>query len=319
MVDVIGRVKAWPKPGDDCLARSLELHCGGVAANCALALSRWGVDARLVGCVGRDLFGDYLLRSLKSAGVNVRGVQRTTHAMTGLLYVNVTADGQRTFFGSRGANCVAPRPAAGGLLPRSAVGAHLVGYNFLDAGPERMARQISQTIRARGGWVSLDVGAAPSQQVPRKILQACRNVDILFVNKGEAKALTGASRARKAFALLQEAGPREVVLKLDKRGCVVAQGGKLTLVPSFAVPAVDSTGAGDAFVAAFLQARLRGWTVTEAALTANAAGAAAASVVGAGENMPGILKVAHLLRTRRLDRSWDPVRLRVLKRLRKLL
>src|SRR5207245_10672693 len=61
IVDVIGRVKAWPEPGDDCLAPRLEMHCGGVAANCAFALARWGVRPRVVGCVGRDNFGGYLL------------------------------------------------------------------------------------------------------------------------------------------------------------------------------------------------------------------------------------------------------------------
>jgi hypothetical protein len=49
-VDMLGRVKAWPKPGQDCLAPQLEMHCGGVGANSALALARWGVDVRLAGC-----------------------------------------------------------------------------------------------------------------------------------------------------------------------------------------------------------------------------------------------------------------------------
>src|SRR3989441_8073216 len=94
IVDVIGRVKAWPQPGDDCLAPRLEMHCGGVAANCAFALARWGMRPRLLGCVGRDNFGEYLLHMLRRARVDVRWVQRSAKAMTGLLYVNVTPDGR---------------------------------------------------------------------------------------------------------------------------------------------------------------------------------------------------------------------------------
>src|SRR5881409_2290862 len=168
--DIIGRVKAWPEPGDDCLAPRLEMHCGGVAANCAFAFAGWGVRPRLLGCVGRDNFGAYLLRRLRAAGVDVRWVQRSAKAMTGLLYVNVTPDGQRTFFGSRAANGLVRRVAQGSAFYRGAAGAHVVGYNFLDPATEKAARQLMRTIRARGGWIALDVGALPSQQIPRKIL-----------------------------------------------------------------------------------------------------------------------------------------------------
>ena len=64
-VDILGRVQTWPEPGDDFLAPSLELHCGGVGANCALALRQWGVEALLVGCVGEDRFGDFALDGLR--------------------------------------------------------------------------------------------------------------------------------------------------------------------------------------------------------------------------------------------------------------
>ncbi len=314
-VDVIGRVKAWPEPGDDCLAPRLEMHCGGVAANCAFALLRWGVPARLLGCVGRDEFGDYMLRSLKKSGVDVRWVQRTRENLTGMVYINVTPNGQRTFFGSRGAN-QAVRPL--GIRPamfRGAAAAILMGYNFLDPGPEKLARQILKVIRARGGWVSLDVGMAASKEIPRKILRLSHEVDILFASGDEAAALTATRDPHRALAALHETGAREIVLKLGKRGCLFAEGGALRQVPAFAVHAVDSTGAGDAFVAAFLQARLRGWSNFEAAVAANAAGAVAASVVGAGQKLPGALEVARLLRAQRLGGEWGAVRLRVLRRL----
>jgi ribokinase len=96
---------------------------------------------------------------------------------------------------------------------------------------------------------------------------------------------------------------------------MIAEDGAPVVVPSFSVRTVDSTGAGDAFLAGFLQARLRGWSAAEGALAANAAGALAASIVGAGENMPGARDIAAFLRTRRLAARWDAVRLRVLARL----
>jgi sugar/nucleoside kinase (ribokinase family) len=314
-MDVIGRVDAWPSPGGECLCPQLELHCGGVGANCALAIAPWGIEVCLLGCVGQDVFGELLLDTLRETGVDTGGVQRNSRCLTGLLYINVTPDGQRTFFGSRGANqFMDPRRVAPGLLLRSAA-AHLVGYSFLNPGPEKMARQILRKFHARGKWVSFDVGMEPSKRIPQKILRLLPQVDLLFVSSDEAAVLTGKSNPRKSFLQFQQAGAREIVMKLGKRGCLISDGGILREVPPFAVRAVDSTGAGDAFTAAFLQARLRGWSALEAALAANAAGAAAASRVGAGTMLSDVTGTLRLLRTQRMKRTWEEIRLQILSRL----
>jgi ribokinase len=319
--DVVGRVHRWPQPGEECLAERVELHCGGVGANCALALRRWGISPQLIGCVGRDAFGEVLLETLNKHGVGLRWIQRTNATMTGFLYIHVTRDGQRTFFGSRGANgLLQSQPRNSSLLnqPSSsgpALPAILMGYSFLDAGPRKAAKQLLRAVHQRGGWVALDVGVEPACKVPRQILGVLKHVDLLFASSQEAAALTGRRNPRDAFAQLRKAGAREVVIKLGKRGCLIQQDRVTSIVPTFAVKAVDSTGAGDAFTAAFLQARLRGWSAAEAAVAGNAAGAAAAAVVGAGESLPTLRQIAHLLRSQRLNGSWDARRLQVLRRL----
>src|SRR5271156_1588788 len=139
-VDIMGRVKAWPEPGEDCLAQKLEIRCGGVGANCALGLTRWGVATRLVGCVGQDIFSDYVLKVLEENKVDVRCVQRTGAAMTGMFYINVTPDGERTFFGGRGANAQLRMPHRSAALHNEAVAAHIAGHSFLDRGPAQVAK-----------------------------------------------------------------------------------------------------------------------------------------------------------------------------------
>jgi ribokinase len=313
--DLIARVDSWPEPGAECLARRVELHCGGVGANCALALRRWGVDARLIACVGEDDFGRSLLKMLAKNGVDVRYVQRTRKAMTGLLYINVTPDGQRTLFGSRGANRMVRRPASGSTALKRAMAANLNGYSFLDPGPARVARQILRTVQARGGWVSMDVGMEPCARIPGEMVRVARQVDLLFVSNEEAALLTGARDPGESLARLRRAGVRDLVMKLGKQGCLILHQGVVRQVPPFAVRPVDSTGAGDAFTAAFLQARLRGWPVAEAAVAANAAGAASVSVVGAGEKAPSLRQIGRLLRAQTLKAPWDVARLRVLRRI----
>ena len=144
-VDIMGRVKTWPEPGEDCLAQKLEIRCGGVGANCALGLAGWGVSAQLVGCVGQDIFSDYVLKVLEANKVDVRCVQRTGAAMTGMFYINVTPDGERTFFGGRGANArlrVPPRKAG---LTTAAAAAHIAGHSFLDRGPAQVRQTSDQS------------------------------------------------------------------------------------------------------------------------------------------------------------------------------
>ena len=313
-MDMIGRVDAWPAPGGECLCPKLELHCGGVGANCALAIVPWGINVRLFGCVGQDRFGDLLLETLRKTGVDIGGVQRSSRALTGLLYINVTRDGQRTFFGSRGANQFMGPPKVPASWLRSCAAAHLVGYSFLNPGPEKMARRILRQFHSCGKLVSLDVGMEPCKRIPKKILRLLPHVDLLFVSSDEAASLTGRSNPREAFLRFERAGAKEIVMKLGKRGCLISDGGILREVPSFAVQVVDSTGAGDAFTAAFLQARLRGWSPREAALVANAAGAAAASRVGAGTMLSDIAGTLKVLRTQRLKGTWEEIRLQILSR-----
>jgi ribokinase len=316
-VDIIARVKSFPEPGEECLAACLELHCGGVGANYALALRQWKISPRLVACIGRDDFAAFLLRTLVNYRVDVSNVQRTSGAVTGLLYINVTPNGQRTFFGSRGANRFLSMPGTCRILNRARA-LSMMGYSFLDPGPEATAKQLLKAVHAHGGWASLDIGMAPSQQIPSKILQIVKQVDLLFASSDEATVLTGIHDPRKSFHQLEKMGARYVVMKLGKRGCLIRQEGELCHVPSFAVRTIDTTGAGDAFAAAFLQASLRGWTRAEAALSANAAGAAAVAMAGAGENMPTLRQIAHIVRTQRLKQPWDTIRSRIFRRIRKL-
>jgi len=245
--------------------------------------------------------------------VNVRSVRRTGKTMTGMLYINVMPDGQRTFFGSRGANQLVRRlgQRESSLLERARA-ASLIGYSFLDEGGEAAAQQIIAAVRRKNGWVALDAGMEPSKKIPEKLLRLARTVDLLFVSNEEATTLTGYRKPEKAFNSLLNLAIPDVVMKLGKRGCLIVDDGTVRQVPSFAVRAVDSTGAGDAFTAAFLQGRLRGWRTDEAALSANAAGTAAAGVVGAGERLPTLQQIVRVLRAQRLKKPWDAVRLRVL-------
>ena len=315
-VDILARLEKFTGLGEDYLVPALEPHCGGVGANVALALARWGVSVRLLGCAGRDWFGDLALHFLERERIDISFVGRTDRALTGLFFIAVSADGQRTMFGSRGANGLLTLTGAWECLDGIRA-VHLVGYSFLTPSAAQLSELLIEEARQRNLWVSLDVGMAPARQIPQLVLQAAKKASMLFVSFEEAQALTGQRDKLDAFGALEESAGPEVILKLGENGCLFRDEGQVGEAPAFRVSAVDTTGAGDAFAAAFLRARLHGWSQPEAVLLANAAGAAAASVLGAGEVMPEPGKILSVLQLNHLADQWESVRIRVLERLSK--
>ena len=212
-IDLLAHYDAEPAWGLDNLVGELVQQCGGVGANVAVALAQWGIRARLVGSVGTDAFGERALNFLATRNVDLKLVKCTSRAPTGLIFIAVRPGGQRTIFGSRGAN-------AEFRLDRDAIsfddvaGVHLVGYNFLSPGGEEAAEFLLEEAHRRGAWVALDPGMAPCQYIPEKITQVAERVDYLIVGLGEAMALYGHPELSAALARMKAChtcGPKEEI------------------------------------------------------------------------------------------------------------
>jgi ribokinase len=314
-VDVLARLEAPLRVGGDSMSPELKLHLGGVGANTAVALARLGLPARLMGMVGQDWFGDFALSVLEAEGVDTSSVQRTERSPTGLVFVAVEPGGQRTMFGSRGANREVALPEDKQAYWDGVAALHVVGYAFLSPAGDTTARGLLSEASTRGLPASLDVGNDPSRLARKAILQVAERLDILIAAFDEAAALTGLAEVHSIVEALEQRGARQVVLKRSAQGCWVRDQGELRNAPAFPVEVVDTTGAGDVFTAALLRARLDGWPWAEAAVFANAAGGLASAVVGAGEQAPRLGAVKRLLETSPLPREWDSVRVQVLERL----
>ena len=314
-IDLLAHHAGEPAWGLDNLVPELVQECGGVGANVAVALAQWGTRVRLAGCVGTDGFGQRATDFLASRKVDLRAVQRTDAAPTGLIFISVRPDGQRTIFGSRGAN-------GHFQLDKSAVsldgvaGVHLVGYNYLTANGAEASDWLLEEAHRCGAWVSLDVGMAPAQHIAERILQVAERVDYLFVGLSEALAIYGHPETKVALARMKTGGAKEVVVKLAEKGSLIFEAGSWCEVPPFAVESRDSTGSGDAFAAAYLRARMSGWTRAEAALAGNAAGAAAAATPGAAESMPDPKQILRLVSSTKVAAAWEPARQSLAERLR---
>ncbi len=300
-VDIIAHFSSYPAKGGDALAYSTEFHCGGSAANTAIALSGLGLEVILISRVGSDPLASKALNSLGEAGVALTGLQRDPAAMTGLMYIIVTPDGERTMLGHRGANVLTDPNQIREECIRAARLFHLSGYALL-ADPQRSAALLGLEIACRHGLtVTLDPGMSVPQAVMGEIRALLPVIDILLPNLPEAQHLTGATAPEDCARALLEGGVSVVALKLGEGGCLVGNDGGLFRVPSFAIETRDTTGAGDTFAAGFIAGFLGGLDWRSAAVLGNAMGAMAAARVGAGTSVPRVREVLDLLREHRQE------------------
>jgi ribokinase len=295
-VDIIGHFAEYPGKGEDALAYSTEIHCGGSAANTAMALAQMGIRTQLIARVGPDSWALKALSCLNEAGVDPRGLQRDPAAMTGLMYVVVTRDGERTILGHRGANVFTdPRQIHEEDISEARL-FHLSGYTLL-AEPQRSAALLALEIACRYGLiVTLDPGMTASKATLETMHAMLPVIDILMPSLPEAQDLTSLSQPEDCARALLDMGVRTVALKLGREGSLIASEEGLERIPAFPIDARDSTGAGDSFAAGFIAGLLGGLDQQGAAVLGNALGAMAAARVGAGTAFPQARDVLDLLR-----------------------
>ncbi|HSR34118.1 MAG TPA: sugar kinase [Anaerolineae bacterium] len=295
-VDIIAYFPSYPAKGQDALASSTEFHCGGSAANTAIGLARMGLEVSLISRVGVDPWASKALDALCEAGVLPAGIQRDLTAMTGLMYVVVTPDGERTILGDRGANSYTEPNEIDVDEIRDARLFHLSGYALL-TDPQRSAALLALEVACRH---DLTVTLDPGMSVPQAALDEMRAllpvVDIFLPSLAESQRLVGLTIPEECAEALLETGVRLVALKLGRDGCLIASKEGLIRVPGFAVETRDTTGAGDHFAAGYIAGFLGGLDSYSTAVLANAMGAVAAACTGAGTSIPSTEEVVDLLR-----------------------
>ncbi|GEM83263.1 ribokinase [Meiothermus hypogaeus] len=294
-MDLVVRVKRHPLPGETLLGSDYETHHGGKGANQAVAAARMlgraapttkgasavaqGTGVRMIGRVGQDEFGNQLRNALKREGINVNATIPIA-APTGVAFIAVNEEGQNTIIVSPGAN---HRLRPENLSSAEFEGARVVVLQLEI--PLDTVRRAAELGRQAGARVVLN--AAPAQKLPDKLIEY---VDILVVNESEALGLTGVlpdspEMALEVAKVLSEKTPT-VVITLGEQGAVWVGPEGWGHQPVFKVEAVDSTGAGDAFIGALATAICEGKTLPQAVRLGCVAGALAATRVGAQASLP---------------------------------
>jgi len=294
-VDVLMSIPTYPPPGGDAMATGLILRPGGSVANTAIVLAKLGVQVRLIGRTGDDRWADMALAPLLEYNVDVSAVRRDATESTGLIFIPVTPDGERTMFSYRGANTLIPPQEIGPELLQGSRILHISGYNFLTT-PQRTSTWRAVDLAQQAGIpLSLDVGVEPALRARAEIERLLPSVSIILLGMDEARPLFEIDSAEEAAQCALERGVLLAAIKLGRDGCLLADRKRVFRQPGFQVQVVDTTGAGDAFCAGLLFAYLRRLDLAVSASIANASGALAAAVIGGGPVLPGLDQLIHFL------------------------
>lgn len=282
-MDLVARASRIPQAGETIIGGDFHTLPGGKGANQAVAAARLGAQVSMVGRVGQDAFASPLLDNLSAAGIDHTFVTQDLEAATGVALIVVDDAGQNSIVVASGANMR--------LLPADvdAAEAMIATADVLLLQLESPLETVTRAAElARAHQVTLILNPAPARSLPASLLSL---VDVLIPNESETALLTGMpvsdrSEAAAAALALRESGVGTVILTLGERGALLAREEETELFPAFNVTPVDTTAAGDAFVGGFAVALAEGRPVAEAVRWGNAAGALAATQLGAQPSLP---------------------------------
>jgi len=269
-LDLTFRTPRLPKPGETLAGKSCHLCFGGKGANQAVAAARLGAHVAMVGKVGRDVFGEQILKNFQAEGIDAAHVIVADHAATGVAAIVVDDDARNSILVVLGANgCLSPddvRRAADVIRSSSILLCQLEA-------PVEAAIEAFRLARAAGATTVLN--PAPAAPLPDELL---RLTDWCVPNETEAEALTGLpvstwEEAADAAQALRRRGPATVIVTLGERGALLADARRTEAIPAVKITAIDPTGAGDAFLGALAVFTAEGMEMAAAIRKANRAAA----------------------------------------------
>jgi ribokinase len=275
-VDIFYYVNSVEMNSNNVASESI-VELGGKASNVAVALKKLGMEVLITGCVGNDMFGDFIREKLKNFGVNTDYLKECGKD-SGRTAIVVTSDGQNTMFNYPGAN--------------QNFTVEMIDWTIVEEGdalfiqfgiPAETVFELASMAKRAGMIVYVDP-SYPSE-IP---WDAFYYFDYIAPNERELQQISGKKEQEKAAKYLLKKGAESVIVKMGESGARIFLEKKVLDIPSFKTNAVDTTGAGDSFNAAFIYGRLRGLDDEESGKLASLAASITVSRRGTTSSFPSI-------------------------------
>ncbi len=285
-VDFVVSTPALPREGETVLGHSFAKFPGGKGANQSVGISRLGVHVAHIGKVGRDDHGQLLKKNLEEAGVHLNGLIEDESTHTGIAFIQIA---------DMGANSIVVVPGANTCLLPSDLDPFIPLLNRADF--VVLQNEIPMETNLRVARLGREAGAmvvynpAPFREGSDPV---CRLADLIVLNEIELSELTGLPAGTEkeinaaAGKLLEKGETKAVVVTLGARGCMlkVKDRKDAEFFPAAEVTAIDTTAAGDAFIAGLVSSLSEGKDLRESVRVATEVAGYAVTIRGAQSSLP---------------------------------
>jgi len=297
-IDHVLKVSELPLKGETIISESYELHEGGKGANQAVAIGRMGIDVRMIGKIGKDVYGQMLLKSLIHSNVKTENIIIDKKLRTGTALITVDRKGYNTIVLYQGAN--------GGLgiddiLKNKKT---LKKCDIIVLQQEIPKEVIQFTIDIAQEFKKIIVlNFAPALDLNKNSM---KKVDFLILNESEISKLTGIKcnekNIKKPILQLKKFFKNNIIVTLGEHGSAcITSNGDYYRIPSVRVSSVDSTGAGDAFIGGFVYGLAQMKDTHDCIILGNLAGAMTVQKVGAQTSLPYEKEFKIFLKTQKIS------------------
>jgi len=246
-MDVVLKVENMAKIGETIFAKSITTIPGGKGANQAIASKRMGSDVYMIGKVGLDSNGEYLVNKLTLDGINTDFVFKDSIETTGTAIINVNSEGNNSIVVVAGANmCISSEEIKQSYLVIKDCDVIIAQFET----PSEITTEAFTYAKSKN--ITTILNPAPAKKVDENLL---KNVDIIIPNETEAYDITGIlvydlESAKIAAEQLITMGVNNVIITLGSKGAALITKDKAELIPAIKVNAIDTTAAGDSFIGA---------------------------------------------------------------------
>ena len=282
-MDLVVRARRAPAGGETLPGQAFYTIPGGKGGNQAMAVSRLGGRAVMVGRVGADGFGEQMRQNLASNGVDIRFVRQEQDQTSGVALIVVEENGENRILIVPGANGRVNREDVNTALNAAHDAVLLVMQFEIDTQVVEYATELAYRQK-----LPVLLNPSPPYALSEQLLH---QVTYMVLNEHEAEQLSGLkvtdpASAETAARVLQNRGAGMVILTLGGQGLVAVSAEQVIFLPAYPVEVVDSTAAGDAFIGGLAVSLSQGAALPKALRFANAAGALAVTRLGAQTSLP---------------------------------
>jgi len=280
--------------GETKLVRTMALEPGG-GANTVFVGTRLGLDIVQAGAVGQDFYGDFLRQTYKEEGTENQYIRQIPNFKTHVIMCLNDKEGHHAYVSMLKDLSIGP-PCPDDLI-QDCRAVYISGIMLAVGDAEEATLALLKRVRNTNQTIFFDPGPMFGMISKESMDAVLAATDVFVLNHTEAAGISGAESPEDAAILLSRRVRGMVVIKSGAKGCYVYQNGTGVWYKGFSVPTVDTVGAGDSFLGAFIRGTIDNWDIETTCIVANAAGAAKAQKAGSGTQVPTLDEVLHILNT----------------------